>query len=173
MTEKELWKDVPNWESDYEVSNFGCVRNKRTKKRKALDPNTNGYFRVVFYNGVKRDRVFVHRLVAKLFVACPNSLCNVVNHIDGNKQNNKASNLEWVTQSDNNKHYHQHCEQQRGGKKQPISVSFSDGTMQIYNSICDCARALKMTDKRICHILRYYNGIDPLSDKIFKRMSND
>lgn len=172
MTEKEVWKNIPDWDDDYEVSNFGYVRNKRTKKRKALDPNTNGYLRVVFYNGHKRQRVFVHRLVAKLFVPCENPLCNVVNHIDGNKQNNKASNLEWVTRSENNEHYYRNHDR-FGGKKQPISVSFSDGTTQIYKSICECARVLKMTDKRICHILRYYNGIDPLSDRVFKRVSND
>lgn len=173
MTEKELWKDVPNWESDYEVSNFGCVRNKRTKKRKALDPNTNGYFRVVFYNGFKRKRVFVHRLVATLFVPCVDQSCKIVNHIDGNKQNNKASNLEWVSHSMNNIHYYGHHPIKNKMHKVPISVLFADGHTQCYSSISECAKFLKMTEKRIHHILRYYNGVDPLSDKIFKRVSND
>lgn len=173
MTEKEIWKDVPNWEKDYEVSNFGFVRNKRTKKRKALDPNTNGYFRVVFFNNYKRERIFVHRLVAKVFIPNDDLTKNVVNHIDGNKQNNKASNLEWVTRSYNNEHYYTSNHFKGSYKKQKISVSFSDGTTQLYESICDCARKLGMTNKRICHILRYYNGVDPLSDKVFKRVSND
>ena len=133
--------------------------------------NQDGYF-IISSRKEGNFGKYLHRLIyEEHYGKIPKNI--IIHHIDGNKQNNKASNLEWVTQSDNNKHYYQHCEQQHGGKKQPISVSFSDGTMQIYNSICDCARALKMTDKRICHILRYYNGIDPLSDKIFKRMSND
>lgn len=45
----------------------------------------------------------LHRVVAELFIPNPNNLPQV-NHIDGNRENNKASNLEWVTGSENSQH---------------------------------------------------------------------
>ena len=52
-----------------------------------------------------RTIYLVHRLIAEIFVYNPDpSNKNVVNHIDGNKKNNHASNLEWVSYSENNLH---------------------------------------------------------------------
>lgn len=62
-----------------------------------------GYPRVNLYEGVKNHTVTTHRLVAKAFVPNPLDLPEV-NHIDGNKANCHASNLEWVTSSGNQKH---------------------------------------------------------------------
>lgn len=50
-------------------------------------------------------RFFVHRLVAKAFIENPDNK-NVVNHLDRNRYNNKASNLSWVTYSENTNHYY-------------------------------------------------------------------
>ena len=74
-------------------------------KDKVLKPclNNSGYFRVSMNLIGKRKDYFVHRLVAECF--CPNPYNkDKVNHKDGNKHNNNASNLEWVTSSENNKH---------------------------------------------------------------------
>lgn len=65
--------------------------------------NGNGYFRVSLNLEGKNKDYFVHRLVAKYFVPNPYNK-DKVNHKDGNKHNNHASNLEWVTSSENNKH---------------------------------------------------------------------
>lgn len=63
----------------------------------------NGYKRIhVSKNGI-HYKYLVHRLVAETFVPNPFNL-PVVNHIDGNKQNNSVANLEWCTYSDNLKH---------------------------------------------------------------------
>ena len=64
--------------------------------------NTSGYDRVGMVIDGKRREYFVHRVVAELFCEKPNG-CNVVDHIDGNKQNNIAGNLEWVMSGENNK----------------------------------------------------------------------
>ena len=61
--------------------------------------HTNGYLRI----GVKDKDYYVHRLVAAAFCPNPRGL-KEVNHIDGNKRNNAASNLEWCTRSENNRH---------------------------------------------------------------------
>lgn len=93
----ENWKvinDFPN----YEISNFGNIRNK-TKLLKIV-PNKQGYNIVVLCNGGIRKTINVHRLVAAAFVPNPeNKPC--IDHIDGDRANNHADNLRWVTVKEN------------------------------------------------------------------------
>ena len=102
----EIWKTIEGYDS-YEISNKGNVRNKCTGKILIGDKNNMGYRRVALHNEFtppsKGKREFVHRLVAKHFVdGYQEGL--VVNHLDGNKLNNDASNLEWTTKSGNDLH---------------------------------------------------------------------
>ena len=62
--------------------------------------NGNGYLIVGLNFGGKRKNYYVHRLVAEAFCYKPQG-CDVVNHIDYNKCNNTAKNLEWCTQKSN------------------------------------------------------------------------
>ena len=100
----EEWKPIKDY--NYEVSSFGRVRNKCSKKLLSIfDTNREGYLRVILFSNGKRKRFFVHRLVAETFI--PNSENKPqVNHKDGNKQNNNVENLEWVTCSENGLHYY-------------------------------------------------------------------
>ena len=86
-------------ENNYEVSNFGRVRNKKGHIIK-LQVGTYGYLQVnLDFNGKNKTKK-VHRLVAKAFI--PNIENKPqVNHIDGNKKNNHINNLEWCTKSYN------------------------------------------------------------------------
>lgn len=95
------WKSVPNY-SNYEVSDDGRVKNK--KRNRLLKPRiVKGYHRVVLCEQNVCRPITVHRLVADVF--CPGDHTGLqVNHKDGNKTNNCANNLEWVTQSENNYH---------------------------------------------------------------------
>jgi hypothetical protein len=92
---------------DYMVSNFGRIYSiKRTKSKGGFlkaQTNGNGYNHVIFNKGAKRITVRIHKLVAIAFLDNPDNL-RTVNHKDGIKKNNFASNLEWCTQSDNLKH---------------------------------------------------------------------
>ena len=89
---------------NYFISKDGkVIRNGKT-----LKPNVNnkGYYSVKLYLDGIYKYATVHRLVAKAFVSNPNNY-SYVNHIDGNKQNNKYTNLEWCTNSHNLKHAYQ------------------------------------------------------------------
>ena len=94
------WKPMVGFEDCGEVSTNGLIRNKHGLIRKT-NVSKKGYERVGFYGG--QETVFVHRLVARAF--CEGYESNLqVNHKDGDKLNNDASNLEWVNISENVKH---------------------------------------------------------------------
>lgn len=100
----EVWKAIKGWEHKYEVSNHGRVRNILNGKLLPQHDNGVGYKKVhLWRNGIGETSVYVHRLVADTFLV-DRGLKTEVNHVDGNRSNNNAGNLEWVTSSENTKH---------------------------------------------------------------------
>lgn len=89
----------------YLVSSEGYIISKKRKNAVPLKGrlSANGYLRVYIRVDGKRKDFFIHRLVAEHFLPNPNSFTDV-NHIDGDKTNNKVTNLEWCTHSHNVKH---------------------------------------------------------------------
>jgi hypothetical protein len=111
--QSEIWKDVKSFEGTYQVSNLGRVkridnskiRNKRYCGEyyfKGMD-NGCGYLRIKLTKNNISKRYMLHRLIAEAFIPNPQNKPQV-NHIDGNKQNNSISNLEWVTRLENVRH---------------------------------------------------------------------
>lgn len=108
----EVWKPVPKYESWYEVSNLGRVKRKfsidnggrRLKERilKGARQN-NGYVYVSLCGATGVKQMRVHRIVAEVFIPNPEEK-PFVNHINGNKEDNRVDNLEWVTGSENMRH---------------------------------------------------------------------
>lgn len=102
--EQEEWRPVVGYEGLYEVSNFGRVRNSKRMHILAAH-KTCGYYRVLLCRppvGSKKDHKnwLVHRLVAKAFI--PNlKAAPQVDHINGNREDNRAVNLRWVTCKEN------------------------------------------------------------------------
>lgn len=98
---KEVWRPVARW--PYEVSSAGRIRHVQTKRVRRITPHKSGY--CIFTVGPSRKRVTlkVHRLVAAAFIGpCP--LGKEVNHKDGSKANNRWTNLEYVTPTENIRH---------------------------------------------------------------------
>lgn len=96
----EQWRDVPEFPG-YEVSSFGRFRNTMRGLLNGTRAH-NGYIHIgLTVDGVQRWRL-AHRLVAIAFIDNPHSH-PVVNHIDGDRSNNRVSNLEWASRSHNAK----------------------------------------------------------------------
>ena len=119
--QEEKWADIEGYEGTYQVSDLGRVRSltrtratanrygsvtMRTDHGKIINAtdNGNGYMIVgLRLSGKPRKNYYVHRLVAQHFVPNPKGE-KVINHIDHDRKNNRAENLEWCTQKDNVKH---------------------------------------------------------------------
>ena len=104
---KEIWEKIKGY-NDYEVSNLGNVRSyKYSEEPLLLKPSivSGGYRKVSLSSDNKAKQILVHRLVGETFI--PNHKGKpYINHIDGNKENNICTNLEWVSQYENiNKHF--------------------------------------------------------------------
>jgi hypothetical protein len=103
----EAWRPVVGWEDHYAVSNVGRVM--RTSGRTAgrflkLTPGNMGYYNVVLQVGERRRLRHPHHLVADAFLPPRPSARHEVDHIDGDKLNNRVWNLEWVTHQANMQH---------------------------------------------------------------------
>lgn len=113
---EEIWKEIPGYEGYFEVSNLGNFRSKdRIIKYKQngtrlypgkmlkVEQMQDGYQRIVLMKDAVKKRYMCHRLVALTFIPNPDELPQV-NHKDGIRNNNCVENLEWCTQSQNEKH---------------------------------------------------------------------
>ena len=134
---EEVWKDICGYEGHYQVSNYGQIKNVKTNKILTGDINNIGYRRVCLCSPVKK-RYFVHRIVAYHFCDGYNERL-VVNHIDGNKQNNHADNLEWVTRSENDIH------------------AFNMGLRDVYP--CQFKHKIRAYDKDTMEFVREYENV--------------
>ena len=104
----EVWSSVDGYEGLYSVSSLGRVKSHYFGKERILRPRVvRGYCTVALFKDGKRKNYFIHRLVAYAFISNPNNKTQI-NHIDGNKVNNRCDNLEWCTASENQKHAFSH-----------------------------------------------------------------
>ena len=110
----EIWKDIPGYEGLYQVSNTGkvkslernCVTGRGGIQQRGgtiLKPRLDkyGYPRLCLSKNGKPHHFTVHQLVARVWVPNPHNYPQV-NHIDEDKTNANAANLEWVEASFNN-----------------------------------------------------------------------
>lgn len=113
---QEIWKPIAGFEGIYDISNLGRVKSLarlRRAKGNAFAPvrerirvpaiQREGYVCAFLCREGKSAKFYIHRLVATAFLDNPENLPQV-NHIDGNKQNNRIDNLEWTTASQNCRH---------------------------------------------------------------------
>ena len=97
----EEWRDLPELQGEYQVSNYGRVKRVKGAERLVkLTTQRNGYVYVTLSFANTSKCFKTSRLVAKAFIPNPNNY-EEVDHLNADKQNNSVSNLEWVTGEEN------------------------------------------------------------------------
>lgn len=97
----QFWKDIPEYEGLYSISNLGNIWNHKFQKNmKSRLCKRNGYLKIGLTKDSKQTTFLVHRLVAIAFIPNPENK-REVNHINLNKIDNTVNNLEWVTPKEN------------------------------------------------------------------------
>jgi len=142
-------KNIDGFDGMYQVSECGKVYSNwhsKTIEMKQLITN-KGYLKVNLYNNGIIKTYVVHRLVAMKFILNPQNKPQV-NHIDGNKQNNNVSNLEWATAKENTKHaYDTGLKIQKKGSESKLSKSviqldLQNNVIKIWDCMMDVQREL-------------------------------
>lgn len=167
----EIWKDILNYEGLYQVSNLGRVKGLKklswngysyiTKPERILkSSNSKGYKFVRLYKDKVAKNYTIHRLVATAFIENKNNY-KEVNHIDGNKLNNNATNLEWCTKSHNIRHaFKMGLNKRRKGieneqAKKVIQYDKNMKKIKLWGCISDAQRELKIDHSAIIRCAKH------------------
>lgn len=138
------WKQIEGYEK-YLISDNGTVVNKRTGRKLKFKNTYDGYYEVRLYatKDIESSKfIRVHRLVAQAFIPNPDGL-ETVDHINGNKKDNRVENLRWLSSRDNLKRFweEQATEEQKEqlAHRKPIKC-LENGV--VYESITQAAEEL-------------------------------
>ena len=151
---KEEWKPIKGYEGLYEVSNMGRVKSLRYGKARILrtPDNLRGYKSVILSKQATRKIKRVHRLVAEAFIPNPMNL-PVVNHLDGDKYNNCATNLEWCTYQENSIHAIKTGLTRPAVTTKPIMAYKGDKLVGTFKSMSECANKLNCNIQNVSGVI--------------------
>lgn len=170
----EVWKpvNVEGFSEIYEVSNFGNIRNIKTQKILKTLTAGCGYQDVILCDKGKRKQIKVHRVVALTFIENPENKPEV-NHINGNKEDNRVENLEFCTHQENIYHYHQNLRiPKKNNRKTPVAMYKKNGEyICTYDSVnhlmCEFPTEKVMVQQVLNKQVKTYKGY------IFKYVQTD
>lgn len=158
------YKPVKGYEDYYLVSSDGNVINKMTGHVLQGDVKNSGYRSIILSYGGFAKHVSVHRIVAEAFCYRPDG-ADEVNHINGNKLDNRADNLEWVTREENLRHaYETGLMPNNAIPRAVIATNMDTGEKMTFPSIYKAARFFNVSQGNICMCCK---GIRPYANGYF------
>ena len=143
---KEIWKDIEGYEELYQVSNLGRLRNSKGLILKQAT-HFEKYKLISLSKEGARKSYRVHRIVANAFIPNPENKPDI-NHINGKRDDNKITNLEWVTNLENQIH----SWKKLGRKPNRIRPVFCVELNKKFNSIKEAALYLNLSFAQQVHI---------------------
>lgn len=157
--EKEIWKDIKDYEEMYQISDLGRVKslariikhqNRHYRKDKILKTSidNHGYLQVNLCKNGKVKRFHVHRLVAQAFIPNPENKPQV-NHIDGDRSNPRKTNLEWVTDRENKLHAYANIPR-KSTKKRVLQINKDKKIIKEWESIKEAQQYLNLSHISEC-----------------------
>lgn len=161
----EIWKDIPNYEGLYQISNHGRIKSlirKFCKQEQIVKCSLrkDGYIMVYLSKNGKKKYHSVHRIVATVFIPNPNML-PFVNHINENKADNRVENLEWCDAKYNTNYGT--CIERRAksqtnkhGAISVIQYSLKGDMIAEYPSLMEASRMTKVPARAICACCKNY-----------------
>lgn len=137
---KEKWKPIPGYEGIYEASTLGKIKSLKPgvfygRIMKQSVNKRNGYCYVCLSKNGKAKNVRVHKYIALTFLENNDSSKTQINHLDGDKTNNKIENLEYCTGKENMHHAYKTGLEKRAGIK-----TICLDNMKVYESLTDAAK---------------------------------
>lgn len=151
---KEKWKAIDGFHN-YEVSDLGRVRNINTGRLLKPFADEWGYLKVTLCIDGIMHKKRIHRLVAEAFLPNAERLAEV-NHIDENKTNNAADNLEWCSHAYNMKHSGKNRVGVRTSGPIAVRSIAPNGTVTAYRSLYHAARSLGINPGNIWCVINGY-----------------
>lgn len=145
----EEWRKVDICPT-YEVSNLGRMRSYKIIREQY---SCDGYPRVQLWSKAKSVKRAIHRLVAIAFIPNPEGKCQV-NHIDGNRLNNRVENLEWCTPQENTNH--------------AIAMGLKSAKLSA-NKAVEIRAKYRTPDYTIAALAKEYGVCEKTIDKVLKR----
>lgn len=146
----EIWKDVTGYEGLYQVSNTGKVKTlqkqvgrKETEKIMKANKVWTGYLRIGLRKNGKTKNTYIHRIVAQEFIENPEHK-PIINHKNGNRQDNRVENLEWCTFGENSR-----ASKKITTTKRYNSVMVKDNQENTFNSYREAGRFWNLSSNTV------------------------
>ena len=143
-----MWKKIKN-RSNYSVNENGEIRNDISGKIKsAYVCKGNGYYYVDLWENNKCKKMQLHRIIAEAFIPNPEDK-PTVDHVDGDRKNNRIDNLRWATYSEQNSRFNTH-----GVRSEKIYAEKKNGEKIYFNQISEAAKYFGCTISNISQMLK-------------------
>lgn len=151
---EKQWKTIELGSCVYAISNYGDVFNITRNRKQTFFYEGRGYASFSTQKNKVKKNYKVHRLVGMLFIPNPENKPQI-NHIDGNKLNNRVDNLEWATNSENNLHAVRIGLKDYSDRMKKVVQIKDNVVIKVHKSIAGAERELGLSKGSVYDCLRH------------------